>query len=59
MEREDYFFESNDEIKQDKIFILIIYDIIDNKKRVKRKRSDILVGYKSRFRTRGHYFSLR
>lgn len=35
MEREDYFFESNDEIKQDKIFVLIIYDIIDNKKRVK------------------------
>ncbi|MDY4078068.1 MAG: CRISPR-associated endonuclease Cas2 [Clostridium sp.] len=30
---EDYFFDINDNIEEDKIFVLIIYDIIDNKKR--------------------------
>lgn len=32
---EDYFFELNEEEKQDKMLILIIYDIVDNKQRVK------------------------
>ena len=31
---EDYFFNINDNIEEDKIFVLIIYDIIDNRKRV-------------------------
>ena len=30
---EDYFFDINDNIEEDKIFVLIIYDIIYNKKR--------------------------
>ena len=30
---EDYFFNINDNIEEDKMFVLIIYDIIDNRKR--------------------------
>ena len=32
---EDYFFEIREEIEDDRVFVLIIYDIISNKKRLK------------------------
>lgn len=32
---EDYFFEIREDIKDDRVFVLIIYDIISNKQRVK------------------------
>ena len=32
---EDYFFQIEDEITDDRLFILIIYDITNNSKRVK------------------------
>ncbi|MBE5871081.1 MAG: CRISPR-associated endonuclease Cas2 [Lachnospiraceae bacterium] len=32
---EDYFFEIKEDAKEDKVFVLIIYDIVSNKKRVK------------------------
>ncbi len=32
---EDYFFEIEENVNQDKVFVLIIYDIVDNKRRVK------------------------
>ena len=32
---EDYFFEIREESKDDRVFVLIIYDIIDNKRRLK------------------------
>lgn len=35
MEREDYFFEFAEEEQDNKVLVLIIYDIIDNAKRVK------------------------
>lgn len=35
MEREDYFFQFTEEETNDKVLVLIIYDIIDNAKRVK------------------------
>lgn len=31
----DYFFEVKQKIKQDKVFVLVIYDITDNKRRTK------------------------
>lgn len=31
---EEYFFELGEEERQEKVFVLIIYDIVDNKKRV-------------------------
>lgn len=43
MESENYFFEINDNVENDKVFVLIIYDIIDNKKRL--KLSKLLLGY--------------
>ena len=46
MEREDYFFDFIDEHKSDKIFVLIIYDIVDNSKRI--KFSKYLQGYGNR-----------
>ncbi|MCM1326304.1 MAG: CRISPR-associated endonuclease Cas2 [Bacteroidales bacterium] len=43
MEKEDYFFEINEYANNDKVFVLIIYDITDNKKRL--KLSKLLLGY--------------
>lgn len=43
MENEDYFFEIDENVESDKVFVLIIYDIIDNKKRL--KLSKLLLGY--------------
>jgi CRISPR-associated protein Cas2 len=44
MEHEDYFFEiSEDAQYNNKVFVLIIYDIEDNKKRL--KLSKLLLGY--------------
>ncbi len=43
MENENYFFDISDDYGQDKVFVLIIYDIVDNKKRV--KLSKLLLGY--------------
>ena len=42
-EREDYFFDSTEKINDDRVFVLIIYDIISNKKR--NKLSKFLLGY--------------
>ena len=43
MEREDYFFDIDEKTSSDKVFVLIIYDIVDNKKRI--KLSKMLLGY--------------
>ena len=40
---EDYFFQIKDDIKDDRVFVLIIYDICDNRRRVKLSR--FLQGY--------------
>ena len=34
MEIENYFFNVSDEVQKDRVFVLVIYDIMDNKKRV-------------------------
>lgn len=46
MERENYFFEIENEVDYNKIFVLIIYDIVDNKKRT--KFSNYMLGYGNR-----------
>lgn len=46
MEREDYFFQIAEEGTSDKVLVLIIYDIIDNTKRVKFAK--FLQGYGER-----------
>lgn len=43
MDREDYFFEIEENLENDKVFVLVIYDIIDNKKRL--RLSKLLLGY--------------
>lgn len=43
MEEENYFFEIEENPENDKVFVLIIYDIIDNKRRL--KLSKLLLGY--------------
>lgn len=43
MDKENYFFEIQENPANDKVFVLIIYDIIDNKKRL--KLSKLLLGY--------------
>jgi CRISPR-associated protein Cas2 len=43
MERENYFFDIADNISEDRVFVLIIYDIVDNKKRTKLAK--LLLGY--------------
>lgn len=43
MEKENYFFDIAENPDNDKVFVLIIYDIIDNAKRV--KLSKLLLGY--------------
>ena len=35
MNMENYFFDTDDEIKDSRVYVLIIYDIIDNKRRLK------------------------
>lgn len=35
MERENYYFDISDDVQDDKVFVLIIYDITDNKTRLK------------------------
>ena len=35
MEDENYFFEIDENVEGDKVFVLIIYDITDNRKRLK------------------------
>lgn len=41
--RENYFFDTEDDIHYDRVFVLIIYDIISNKRR--NKLSKFLLGY--------------
>ncbi len=43
MDDENYFFHIDENIESDKVFVLIIYDITDNKKRL--KLSKLLLGY--------------
>ena len=43
MEMENYFFDIKENPDNDKVFVLVIYDIIDNKKRL--KLSKLLLGY--------------
>ena len=43
---EDYYFQISEEIESDKEFVLIIYDIVDNRKRVKIAK--LLSGYGKR-----------
>ncbi|MDE7184807.1 MAG: CRISPR-associated endonuclease Cas2 [Lachnospiraceae bacterium] len=43
MEKENYFFEIDEKAGSDKVFVLIIYDIVDNRKRL--KLSKLLLGY--------------
>lgn len=43
MKTEDYFFEFSEQHGQSKILVLIIYDIVDNKKRLKLAK--LLQGY--------------
>lgn len=43
MEREDYFFEVDENKSTRKVFVLIIYDIVDNKKR--QRFAKWLLGY--------------
>ena len=43
MAKENYFFEIDEKAGSDKVFVLIIYDIVDNKKRL--KLSKLLLGY--------------
>ncbi len=43
MDKENYFFEIKENSENDKVFVLIIYDIIDNKQRI--KLSKFLLGY--------------
>lgn len=43
MKEESYFFNIDDSAENDKVFVLIIYDIVENKKRL--KLSKLLLGY--------------
>ena len=43
LDDEDYYFQISEELENDKCFILIIYDIVDNKRRVKFAK--LLEGY--------------
>jgi CRISPR-associated protein Cas2 len=43
MEKENYFFDIADNVHDDRVFVLIIYDIVDNKTRVKLAK--MLLGY--------------
>lgn len=43
MEKENYFFEIEEKPGNDRVFVLVIYDIVDNKKRLKLAK--LLAGY--------------
>ncbi len=43
LEKESYFFEIDDNPENDRVFVLIIYDIADNRKRL--RLSKLLLGY--------------
>lgn len=43
MENENYFFDIKEDAESNKVFVLIIYDITDNRKRL--KLSKLLMGY--------------
>lgn len=43
MDNIDYFFDISEEYERDKVFVLIIYDIVENKTRI--KLSKLLLGY--------------
>ena len=43
MENENYFFEIEERPDNDKVFVLIIYDIVENKRRLKLAK--LLAGY--------------
>ena len=43
MKNENYFFDIEEKPDNDKVFVLIIYDIVENKKRV--KLSKVVAGY--------------
>lgn len=43
LDTENYFFEIDEAPENDRVFVLIIYDIIDNKKRL--RLSKLLLGY--------------
>lgn len=43
MDRENYFFDIREEKRDDRVFVLVIYDIVDNKRRL--KLSKYLKGY--------------
>ena len=45
---EEYYFQITDELESDRQFILIIYDIVDNKRRTKFAK--LLEGYGKGFR---------
>ena len=46
MDKENYFFSVDEDIEYDRQLVLIIYDIVDNKKRT--KFSNLMEGYGSR-----------
>ena len=54
---EDYFFETESEAESDRVFVLIIYDIIDNKKR--NKLAKMLLGYGFRIQKSAFEASIR
>ena len=43
---EEYYFQISDDLENDKMFILVIYDIVDNKRRLKFAKT--LSGYGKR-----------
>lgn len=45
---EEYYFQITDELESDRQFILIIYDIVDNKRRTKFAK--LLEGYENGFK---------
>lgn len=46
MDREDYLFDIKEENNSDKVFVLIIYDIIENRKRVKLSKFLLAYGFR-------------
>lgn len=43
MDRENYFFDIDEHPENDKVFVFIIYDVVDNRKRI--RLSKLLLGY--------------
>ena len=56
MEREDYFFGTEDRGSRRKVYALVIYDIVDNKNRVKFAK--FLNGYGNRIQKSGFEVTL-